>query len=169
MHPVWSLWESGCLRICLQQSAFIAQGTGRGKRETWGNWIREGLHVTCDAKAWEQRWMELLRLQQDLSRTAWLSPSYFASLHFTFQCSHFWNGNVLAWTEMHSAVSDPAERGLTKPCMLRKLVQNSDSGRPRRTKMIPLDLTLQSHLYAHVTQYVVCLWAALVVQDCCPG
>lgn len=73
-------------------------------------------------------------------RTAWLSPNYFASLHFTCQCSHIWK-TILAWTEMHLAVSDLAERGLMKPCMLRKLVQSSDSGRPSWAKKIPLDLT----------------------------
>lgn len=82
MQPVWSLWESSCLRICLQLPAFISRGLGGG-RETCDNWIREDLHVTYDAKAWELHWMGLLRLQPDPSRTAWLSPSFFASLYFS--------------------------------------------------------------------------------------
>lgn len=51
---------------------------------------------------------------------------------------------------MHLAVSDLAERGLMKPCMLRKLVQSSDSGKPSRAKKIPLDLT-------HSAEPCVCL------------
>lgn len=83
-----------------------------------------------------------------MSRTAWLSPNYFTSLHFTFQCSHFWK-TVLAWIEMCSVLSDLPERELMKPRMLRKLVQNSDSGRPCREKKIPLDL-------AHSAEPFVC-------------
>lgn len=48
--------------------------------------------------------------------------------------------DFISLSRMHSAGSDPAERRLTKPCMLRKLVQNSDSARPSRAKKIPLDL-----------------------------
>lgn len=41
---------------------------------------------------------------------------------------------------MHSAGSDPAERMLMKPGVLRKLVQNGDSARPSEAKEIPLGL-----------------------------
>lgn len=61
-QPVWSLGKW----LFEELSPIVSQGTGRRRRATCDNWIRGGLHVTYDAKAWEQHWVELLRLQQDL-------------------------------------------------------------------------------------------------------
>lgn len=78
-------------------ACFYLPGDGKGRRETCDNWIREGLHVTYDAKAWEQHCVQLLRLQQDLlvirvkdslavSKLFCIPSFYFSVLSFLEDC-----------------------------------------------------------------------------------
>lgn len=167
MQPIRSLrkWFFGDLSPI---ACFYLPGDWeREERDLW-QLAKGKFACDSDAKAWEQHWVQLLRLQQDLlaihAKDSLTLSELFCISSFDFSVLSFLedyiilNRDALGCLRPRAGEAVHAEIGAKQRCW-----------EAEQSRGIQLDLTPCRTICMAMSLSSVCLWAALAVLDGCPG